>query len=57
MEECDVEKGIGEAGEWKGNGKGVRTLQGAVREAIWKGERERERELEVEMGRGGEVFL
>ncbi|KAL8896229.1 MAG: hypothetical protein Q9192_003208, partial [Flavoplaca navasiana] len=49
-----------ENGNW--NGKGIRTLQGAVREAALKGERERvwererEREREMEWGRGKDMF-
>lgn len=50
VEEYDIEDG---------NGGGTRTLQGAVREAVLKGERERvlemerEREIGWERGRGG----
>ncbi|KAL9040198.1 MAG: hypothetical protein Q9180_002056 [Flavoplaca navasiana] len=51
VEEYDIEDG-----NW--NGKGIRTLQGAVREAVLKGERERvlEREREMGWGRGKDVF-
>ena len=52
-EEHDIEDG-----NWSGNG--IRTLQGAVREAVLKGEGERvlerEREREMGWGRGKDVF-